>query len=111
MDLNRTQFFRSTSVLLLRSWITSIILGLRTNPQLLEQHKSKEIKVMNRKTLANHWLHVVWAAVLLTALALTSTLAAENKPNVLVIFGDDVGIANLSAYSDGLMGYTTPNID
>jgi arylsulfatase A-like enzyme len=33
------------------------------------------------------------------------------KPNILVIFGDDVGIANISAYSNGLMGYETPNID
>ena len=33
------------------------------------------------------------------------------KADVVVIFGDDIGIANLSAYSDGLMGYTTPNID
>jgi arylsulfatase A-like enzyme len=33
------------------------------------------------------------------------------KPNILVIFGDDVGITNVSAYSMGLMGYRTPNID
>ncbi len=33
------------------------------------------------------------------------------KPNILVIFGDDIGITNLSAYSGGLMGYETPNID
>ena len=33
------------------------------------------------------------------------------KPNILVIFGDDVGIANISTYSGGLMGYETPNID
>lgn len=36
---------------------------------------------------------------------------AQEKPNVLVIWGDDIGISNISAYSDGLMGYTTPNID
>jgi len=36
---------------------------------------------------------------------------AGAKPNILVIFGDDVGIANISAYSHGLMGYPTPNID
>ena len=34
-----------------------------------------------------------------------------DKPNILVIWGDDIGITNLSAYSDGLMGYRTPNID
>src|SRR5258705_13980275 len=33
------------------------------------------------------------------------------RPNILVIWGDDVGIANISAYSFGLMGYKTPNID
>jgi arylsulfatase len=33
------------------------------------------------------------------------------KPNILVIFGDDIGQANVSAYSFGLMGYRTPNID
>src|SRR3954453_22484353 len=33
------------------------------------------------------------------------------KPNILVIWGDDVGLANVSAYSFGLMGYKTPNID
>ena len=33
------------------------------------------------------------------------------KPNILVIWGDDIGIANLSCYSSGLMGYRTPNID
>jgi arylsulfatase A-like enzyme len=35
----------------------------------------------------------------------------QNQPNILVIWGDDIGITNLSAYSDGLMGYRTPNID
>jgi arylsulfatase A-like enzyme len=35
----------------------------------------------------------------------------NGKPNILVIWGDDIGISNLSSYSDGLMGYRTPNID
>jgi arylsulfatase A-like enzyme len=35
----------------------------------------------------------------------------EGRPNILVIWGDDIGISNLSCYSDGLMGYRTPNID
>jgi arylsulfatase len=33
------------------------------------------------------------------------------KPNILVIFGDDIGQSNISAYTHGLMGYHTPNID
>ncbi|MBV8156663.1 MAG: sulfatase-like hydrolase/transferase, partial [Dyella sp.] len=35
----------------------------------------------------------------------------NGKPNILVIFGDDVGQSNISAYSMGLVGYRTPNID
>ena len=38
-------------------------------------------------------------------------MADAKKPNILVIWGDDIGITNLSCYSDGLMGYRTPNID
>src|SRR5438128_601015 len=33
------------------------------------------------------------------------------KPNILVIFGDDIGQSNVSAYTMGVMGYRTPNID
>jgi arylsulfatase len=37
--------------------------------------------------------------------------AAAGKPNILVLWGDDIGVTNISAYSDGVMGYSTPNID
>src|SRR5215468_564189 len=37
--------------------------------------------------------------------------STQTKPNILVIWGDDIGITNLSCYSDGVMGYRTPNID
>ncbi|MFN7841699.1 MAG: sulfatase-like hydrolase/transferase, partial [Pirellula sp.] len=33
------------------------------------------------------------------------------KPNILVIWGDDIGVHNISAYNHGIMGYKTPNID
>ena len=35
----------------------------------------------------------------------------QEQPNILVIWGDDIGITNLSCYSGGVMGYRTPNID
>jgi arylsulfatase A-like enzyme len=38
-------------------------------------------------------------------------LSAAEKPNILVIWGDDIGQSNISAYTFGLMGYQTPNID
>src|SRR5689334_17705298 len=37
--------------------------------------------------------------------------ASSGKPNIVVIWGDDVGLSNLSCYSCGMMGYRTPNID
>ena len=37
--------------------------------------------------------------------------AAARKPNILVVWGDDIGGFNLSAYNMGMMGYRTPNID
>src|SRR6201996_6446801 len=40
-----------------------------------------------------------------------TTAPSGRKPNILIIWGDDIGIANISAYSNGLMGYETPNID
>jgi arylsulfatase A-like enzyme len=42
---------------------------------------------------------------------LSEAQAQEKKPNILVIFGDDIGQSNISAYTHGLMGYQTPNID
>jgi arylsulfatase A-like enzyme len=39
------------------------------------------------------------------------SLMAQDKPNILVIWGDDIGQFNVSAYNMGMMGYKTPNID
>jgi arylsulfatase len=44
-------------------------------------------------------------------LFLASHLAQAAKPNILVIWGDDIGMYNISAYNHGMMGYQTPNID
>jgi arylsulfatase A-like enzyme len=45
-------------------------------------------------------------------LAMIASIAiGADKPNIVVIFGDDIGQSNVSAYSCGLMGYQTPNID
>ncbi|HTY41129.1 MAG TPA: arylsulfatase [Thermoanaerobaculia bacterium] len=48
--------------------------------------------------------------IAVTALA-AKAQAQPKKPNILVIWGDDVGYYNLSAYNQGMMGYRTPNID
>jgi arylsulfatase len=53
------------------------------------------------------------AAALLSAAVLVAPAAAQDpaRPNILVIWGDDIGQFNISAYNRGMMGYRTPNID
>jgi arylsulfatase A-like enzyme len=56
------------------------------------------------------------AGVLLAAVgAIGANSAAQaqqqQRPNIVVLWGDDIGVANVSAYSFGVMGYKTPNID
>ena len=51
------------------------------------------------------------AAATALGCAATSASTQEAPPNILVIWGDDVGWSNLSAYSSAIMGYRTPNID
>jgi len=57
------------------------------------------------------------ASIVATSLLGSGAAFAQNapakpkKPNILVIFGDDIGQFNISAYNNGMMGYKTPNID
>src|SRR5262245_7520259 len=52
----------------------------------------------------------VWSAATIQT-AQAQQQPSGQRPNILVIWGDDVGLANVSAYSLGLMGVKTPNID
>ncbi len=51
------------------------------------------------------------AVMAILALLSGPVLAQDKKPNILVIWGDDIGQSNISYYTRGLMGYKTPNID
>ncbi len=54
----------------------------------------------------------LFTAFFYSLLAAVSAFAQDNsKPNILVIWGDDIGISNISFNSRGLVGYRTPNID
>jgi arylsulfatase len=53
----------------------------------------------------------VWLLATVAILALSVSAVAQDKPNILVIWGDDIGWFNISAYNRGMMGYKTPNID
>jgi arylsulfatase len=47
----------------------------------------------------------------LVGVAPMNVVAQDKKPNFVIIWGDDIGITDVSAYSKGLMGFQTPNID
>ncbi len=54
----------------------------------------------------------VLASLLVVTWIAGQAVAAETaKPNILVIWGDDIGQSNISTYTHGMMGYQTPNID
>src|ERR1700687_3323905 len=56
-------------------------------------------------------LAVLTVATLFVAAAPAAAPTAAKKPNILIIWGDDIGYWNVSAYNQGMMGYRTPNID
>jgi arylsulfatase len=69
---------------------------------------------MHMTLLPRPWTCVLGAIALVCALAavgLPEAQAQQQKPNILVIMGDDIGWFNPSAYHQGIMGYQTPNID
>ncbi len=63
------------------------------------------------KKLQSYWMGVGLIFVLSVQAAHAQAPAAGKKPNILVMFGDDIGYWNVSAYNRGMMGYRTPNID
>ena len=52
-----------------------------------------------------------WLGVAVLAILAASPAMAQKPPNILVMWGDDIGQFNISAYNMGMMGYKTPNID
>jgi hypothetical protein len=54
------------------------------------------------------WLVPLLAVLVLAVIGFYEAHAQAPKPNILVIFGDDIGQSNINAYSKGLMGYNKP---
>jgi hypothetical protein len=64
--------------------------------------------------LFRRWGQVFGAAALaflLTHVVVPDAQAQPKKPNIVIIWGDDIGQSDISAYSMGVMGFHTPNID
>lgn len=53
----------------------------------------------------------VLMSMMLSGFMSSAAFSKTDKPNILVIFTDDVGVSNISSYNNGLMGVSTPNID
>jgi arylsulfatase A-like enzyme len=86
-----------------------------------DQEKTRNHQQPDRRTLLLGGTAIVAATLTSEALAQAqkaapaaapaTTSPSDRKPNILVIFGDDIGVPQISAYTMGLMGYRTPNID
>ena len=65
-----------------------------------------------RNSAATAWLVVSVAVGIPSPASAQQTVAGgATKPNIIVVFGDDIGPWNVSAYHNGVMGGSTPNID
>jgi arylsulfatase len=69
-----------------------------------EQHVNREENMKTR-------IFQVFATISVGLVLTVWPVIAADKPNILIIWGDDIGIFNISAYNQGMMGYKTPNID
>src|SRR5262245_60696013 len=67
--------------------------------------------LLGSTTLAASALAAATPARVAQAQTTTPAAPAGQRPNILVIFGDDIGVPQISAYTMGMMGYRTPNID
>jgi arylsulfatase len=70
----------------------------------------REVKTMLSPSIKKLGLGLV-ASSFLAALTCAPAIAQQQKPNIVIIWGDDIGQSDVSAYSHGLMGFKTPNID
>jgi hypothetical protein len=79
------------------------------------RHKVGQLRKQKLNALREYSMgRIVSLAIAATALLGSLTFAsaeATKKPHIIVIWGDDIGQSNVSAFTNGLMGYRTPNID
>src|SRR5512139_2974749 len=66
---------------------------------------------MKPNTLLHYGLSLLTAGAALFCATAPGQAADKKKPNIVVLWGDDIGYWNISAYNQGMMGYKTPNID
>ncbi len=74
-------------------------------------HRPSEFINTTLKSNALGLTKTVFALLAVWLISCATASAQTKKPNILVIWGDDIGWSNVSAYNMGMMGYRTPNID
>jgi arylsulfatase A-like enzyme len=79
---------------------------ITVHSEALQRYKKRPRNTLFMKTAS-----VLFATVMGLALVVSPADVQAKKPNILVIWGDDIGVHNISAYNHGIMGYQTPNID
>src|SRR5271163_2552609 len=77
----------------------------------IKEGREMEKGITSYAVHSTHVVHRVCFAIAGLLLLLARPAGAQQKPNILVIFGDDIGQANISRYTHGVVGYMTPNID
>lgn len=65
------------------------------------------VKVQMKKS----YLMIAGCLIVFMMLFMSTPAFTASKPNILIIWGDDIGYWNVSAYNQGMMDYKTPNID
>jgi arylsulfatase len=82
---------------------------VRAETPLLDKEERMRHAIMGRRW----WWSLGAVAVVLTIIAFShpEAQAQQQRPNILILWGDDIGWYNVSAYNQGMMGYKTPNID
>jgi arylsulfatase A-like enzyme len=73
--------------------------------------KPSKVKFLSNLPVEIRFSGLTMRTLFILVLIASAVSAQTKKPNILVIFGDDIGIPQISAYSMGMMGYHTPNID
>ncbi len=84
---------------------------LRSNSSLMKDQTNESTSLARQLCRRVRWVKATLLTITCVLLATASGQAQTKKPNILVIWGDDIGIPQISAYTMGLMGYRTPNID
>jgi arylsulfatase A-like enzyme len=75
----------------------------------MKSARERKQNLIGRKSIFRITGMLALASIL--GLAAPPVTAQQKKPNILILWGDDIGYWNISAYNQGMMGYKTPNID